>query len=201
MHDSRVQSRGLRAGAGVRGAAAGRGPGGGGVRGPRAGSGTRGPAAALWLVLTYGVPAGLLLARSHDSVVGDVNGTWLLWGVATQSLSVVASTLVSAWPSQSGLLAPVAVGLWSIGLVLYLLLVSLILLHWLTVPYWILMGAAAITVLAGARILGLPAALAVVRTTSGFVEGFSFVLWAFGTWWIRCSSCSASGATSDATGR
>jgi hypothetical protein len=139
-----------------------------------------------------------------------VNGTWLLWGVATQSLSVVASTLVSAWPSQSGLLAPVAVGLWSIGLVLYLLLVSLILLHWLTVPttpqtlgspYWILMGAAAITVLAGARILGLPAALAVVRTTSGFVEGFSFVLWAFGTWWIRCSSCSASGATSDATGR
>ena len=43
-------------------------------------------------------------------------------------------------------------GLWSIGLVLYLLLVSVILLQWLTVPmtpvalgspYWILMGATA----------------------------------------------------------
>ena len=152
-----------------------------------------GVAAAVWLVLTYGVPASLLLARSRDSVLGDVNGTWLLWVVATQSLSLVASTLVPAWPSQSALLAPVAVGLWSIGLVLYLLLVSLILPRWLTVPvtprtlgppYWILMGATAIIVLAGARILGLPAALDVVRATAGFVEGFSFALWAFGTWWI-----------------
>jgi tellurite resistance protein TehA-like permease len=150
-------------------------------------------AAAVWFALTYAVPASLLLARTHDSVVGDVNGTWLLWVVATQSLSVVASTLVPVWPSQAGLLAPVAVGLWSIGLVLYLLLVSLILLRWLTVPitpqtlgppYWILMGATAIIVLAGARILSLPAALAVARATAGFVEGFSFALWAFGTWWI-----------------
>jgi tellurite resistance protein TehA-like permease len=118
---------------------------------------------------------------------------------ALQSLSpgyfpfVMASTLVPVWPSQSGLLAPVAVGLWSVGLVLYLLLVTLILLRWLTVPvtpqtlgppYWILMGATAIIVLAGARILQLPAALAVVKASAGFVEGFSFTLWAFGTWWI-----------------
>jgi tellurite resistance protein TehA-like permease len=150
-------------------------------------------AAAVWLALTYGVPASLLLTRDRDSVLGGVNGAWLLWVVGTQSLSVTASTLVPAWPSQSGLLAPAAAGLWSVGLVLYLLLVSLILLRWLTVPmtpetlgppYWILMGATAITVLAGARIVNLPAALPVIRATAGFVEGFSFALWAFGTWWI-----------------
>jgi tellurite resistance protein TehA-like permease len=152
-----------------------------------------GLAAVVWLVLTYGVPASLLLTRAGDSVLGGVNGTWLLWVVGTQSLSLAASTLIRTWPSQSGLLAPVAVGLWSVGLVLYLLLVSLILLRWLTVamtpetlgpPYWILMGATAITVLAGARILNLPGALPAVRATTGFVEGFSFALWAFGTWWI-----------------
>lgn len=82
-----------------------------------------GLAAVVCLVLTYAVPASLLLARPHDSAVGDVNGTWLLWVVATESVSVAASTLVPAWPSQSALLAPVAVGLWSIGLVLYLLVV------------------------------------------------------------------------------
>jgi tellurite resistance protein TehA-like permease len=114
-----------------------------------------GAAAAVWFVLTYGIPARLLLGRSRDSVLGGVNGTWLLWVVATQSLSTAASTLVPVWPSQSGLLAPVAVGLWSVGLVL-----------------------------AGARILELPAALAVVKASAGFVEGFSFTLWAFGTWWI-----------------
>ena len=152
-----------------------------------------GLAAVIWLVLTYGVPASLLLARERDSVLGGVNGSWLLWVVSTQSLSVTASALVPVWPSQAALLAPAAVGLWGIGLVLYLLLVSLILLRWLTVamtpetlgpPYWILMGATAITVLAGARILGLPATLPVSRATAGFVEGFSFALWAFGTWWI-----------------
>ncbi|HEY7431504.1 MAG TPA: tellurite resistance/C4-dicarboxylate transporter family protein [Streptosporangiaceae bacterium] len=150
-------------------------------------------AAALWLVLTYGVPASLLLTRAHDSVLGGINGSWLLWIVATQSLSLVAAVLVPAWPSQAALLAPVAVGLWCTGLLLYLMVVTLILLRWLTVPmtpatlgppYWILMGATAISVLAGARDLALPADLPVVRVTAGFVEGFSFALWAFGTWWI-----------------
>ena len=150
-------------------------------------------AAALWLVMSYGVPASLLVARSHDSVLGDVNGTWLLWVVATESLSLAASTLINVWPSQSGLLVPVAVGLWNVGLMLYLLRVSLILSRLLTVPitaqtltppYWILMGATAIIVLAGAHILDLPPALAAVKAKGGFVEGFSFTLWAFGTWWI-----------------
>jgi tellurite resistance protein TehA-like permease len=152
-----------------------------------------GVAAALWLVLAYGVPASLLLTRTHDSVLGGVNGTWLLWAVSTQSLGLAAAAMVPTWPSQSGLLAPFATGLWSVGLVLYLLLVSLILLRWLTVamtpqtlspPYWILMGATAITVLTGAKILGLPRTLPAVRATAGFVEGFSYALWAFGTWWI-----------------
>jgi hypothetical protein len=63
--------------------------------------------------------------------------------------------------------------------VLYLLLVSLILLRWLTVPmtpetlgppYWILMGATAISVLAGAKILGLPGTLPAVRATAGPID-------------------------------
>ncbi|WP_300610255.1 tellurite resistance/C4-dicarboxylate transporter family protein [Trebonia sp.] len=149
--------------------------------------------AAVWLMLTYGVPASLLLARTRDSVLGGVNGTWLLWIVATQSLGLTAAILVPAWPSQSALLAPVAVGLWSVGLMLYLVVVTLIMLRWLTVPmtpatagppYWILMGATAISVLGGARDLGLPARIPVVRTTAAFAEGFTFTLWAFGTWWV-----------------
>jgi tellurite resistance protein TehA-like permease len=46
------------------------------------------------------------------------------------------------------------------------------------------MGATAISVLAAAKDLGLPAHLAVVRATSGFIDGWAFTLWAFGTWWI-----------------
>ena len=150
-------------------------------------------AATVWFVLTYGVPASLLVAGQHESVLGGVDGTWLLWVVATQSLSTDASTLVPVWPSQSGLLATAAVAFWSVGLVLYLLLVSLILLRWLTVamtpatlspPYWILMGATGITVLAGADILNLPGTFAAVSAIAGFVKGVCFVFWSFGTWWI-----------------
>jgi tellurite resistance protein TehA-like permease len=149
--------------------------------------------AAVWLILNYGVPASLLLARTRDSVLGGVNGTWLLWIVATQSLALTAATLVAAWPSQSTLLATFAIGLWCVGLVLYLMVVTLIMLRWLTVPmtpatagspYWILMGATAISVLAAARDLGLPADISVLRDTAGFIEGFAFTLWAFGTWWV-----------------
>jgi len=150
-------------------------------------------AAALWLGLTYALPAGLLLTREKGSVLGGVNGTWLLWVVGTQSLAITAAALVKAWPAQAGLLAPAAAALWGIGLVLYLLLVSIILLRWLTVPmtpaalgppYWILMGATAITVRAGAGLLALPADLPIRVAAGPFVSGFSFVLWSFGTWWI-----------------
>jgi tellurite resistance protein TehA-like permease len=150
-------------------------------------------AAFAWIVLTYGVPTSLFFTRQRDSVLAGVNGSWLIWVVATQSLSIAASTLVPVWPSQDGLLAPVAVGMWSVGLVLYLLLIALIMVRWLTVamtpdalgpPYWILMGATAITVLAGAHILSLPITLPISQATAGFVKGFTFALWAFGTWWI-----------------
>jgi tellurite resistance protein TehA-like permease len=90
-------------------------------------------------------------------------------------------------------LATAAVALWSVGLVLYLLLVSLIWLRWLTVAmtpatlspdYWILMGATGITVLAGSDILNLPATFPAVGAIAGFVKAVCFVFWSFGTWWI-----------------
>jgi len=150
-------------------------------------------AAIVWFTLTYGVPASLLLARQRPSLLGGIDGTWLLWVVATQSLSIDAATLLPAWPSQSRLLTTAAVALWSIGLVLYLLLIGLICQRWLTVamtaaalspPYWILMGATAITVLAGSDILTLPATLPAVSAIAGFVEGTCIVFWSFGTWLI-----------------
>jgi tellurite resistance protein TehA-like permease len=46
------------------------------------------------------------------------------------------------------------------------------------------MGATAISVRAGTELLRLPRHVPVVAATSGVVEGLSFVLWAFGAWWI-----------------
>jgi tellurite resistance protein TehA-like permease len=50
-------------------------------------------------------------------------------------------------------------------------------------PYWVSMGAMAITVLSGARIVEMADA-PMVNATRGLVAGVSVVFWAFGSWLI-----------------
>lgn len=147
--------------------------------------------APLWLVFTYGIPANLMLRPRNGPVAADIDGSWFLWVVGTQSLATVAAAIGGGVGSQA--LAEASVALWGIGVMLYIMLATLVTLRLLTVPsapsnftpsYWIYMGATAITVLAGSRILQLPSDLPVLEVTSGFVSGFTYVLWAFGVWWI-----------------
>ncbi len=144
-----------------------------------------------WLVLTYGLPSMLFLRWRNTSVSESVDGSWLLWVVGTQSVSVVSS-MAAATRNSAGL-AAVAVALWGIGVVPHTILTVLIIWRLLTVrsipetftaTYWILLGATAISVLAGDRILQLPATLPIVRANAAVVSGTSSLLWAFGTWWI-----------------
>jgi tellurite resistance protein TehA-like permease len=140
------------------------------------------------LLLSYGIPLALITRRGAGSALAGANGTWFLCVVGTQSIVVVLAALA---PLPIGL-AALAVALWAAGVVLYLIVVTLVLarlLHFpvraadLTPAYWVAMGATAISVLAGARLLGLPASplLAAVHPV---LAGLSVILWAFGTWLI-----------------
>lgn len=144
-----------------------------------------------WVALTYLLPAVLLLREHRAPVLGEANGSWFLWVVATQSMAIAFTSLARV--HGSGPLAGVAVAFWGVGVMLYLLIATLVTLRLLTRPnrpeslsptYWIFMGATAITVLAGSSILALPQAFAPVASTHGFVAGASYVLWAVGLWWI-----------------
>ena len=145
----------------------------------------------LWVLLSYGVPGTLILRPREHPVASEVNGSWFLWVVGTQSLATAAAAIGA--DLQLAALADTAVALWGIGVLLYLMLATLVTLRLLTTPtdphtfrpsYWIYMGATAITVLAGSRILVLSDELPIVAATSAFVSGFTYVLWAFGAWWI-----------------
>jgi tellurite resistance protein TehA-like permease len=145
----------------------------------------------LWILLTYGVPATLILGERESPVAARVDGSWFLWVVATQSLATAAASI--GLELHTPAFAAIAVALWGIGIVLYLMLATLVTLRLLTVPndprslgpsYWIYMGATAITVLAGSRILALPADLPILAATGQVVSGLTFVLWAFGVWWV-----------------
>jgi tellurite resistance protein TehA-like permease len=150
-------------------------------------------AALGWLVLGYAVPAVVMLGSAKPGLADAVDGTWLLWVVATQSISTAAAQVADHPGVPTALAATGAVATWAIGVVLYLSLLTLLLLRLLvapvapaklTAPYWIIMGATAITVLAGSRLLGLDPALSVMGASAPVVEGLSLILWAFGTWTI-----------------
>jgi tellurite resistance protein TehA-like permease len=153
-------------------------------------------AAAVWLALTYWLPWSIVTSARHP-VLADMNGSWLVWVVATQSLAIIAAAVApqshSAWLRDY--LPAVAICLWGLGVMLYLILIVVVFLRLLLVEfspaemvpaYWIAMGATAISVRAAAGILTLhiPAAAALISEMRPFLLGVSVVLWAFGTWWI-----------------
>jgi tellurite resistance protein TehA-like permease len=150
-------------------------------------------AGLVWLVLGYVVPWSAVLGREERPVLEAANGTWFIWVVASQSVATAASTLE---PVVAGAARPVlavlAVLSWSVGVFLYAacgVFVSLRLMLYrvgpqdFDAPYWVSMGAVAITVVAGARIVEMDSA-PMVDATRGLIAGLSVVFWSFATWLI-----------------
>lgn len=141
-----------------------------------------------WLILGYGAPL-LRICSRHALWLRQVNGTWFIWVVGTQSVAVAAAALA---PHTGGrALGILASTFWAVGLMQYLLVASLALARLLLEPlepkelipsYWVFMGAAAISVLAGAGLLRLSPGDALLP--GAFVLGVSAVTWSFCTWLI-----------------
>lgn len=147
----------------------------------------------LWLILTYLIPGILILEDRQESILKYVDGSWYLWVVATASVSVTAAVLTAKYHDLAQFLSVIAVSFWSIGAVLYLMLLGLATIKLLDAPvttqglaptYWITMGATAILTLAGSRILIMPLSVSILAPTKEVVSGITFMFWSYGTWWI-----------------
>ena len=145
-----------------------------------------------WLVLGYVVPWTAVLGRAERPIVATANGTWFIWVVASQSVAIAAAVIEPVFETGRRELALLAVMSWSVGVFLYAatgVFVSLRLMLYqfgpeeLTPPYWVSMGALAITVLAGARIVEM-ADTPIVHATRELIAGLAVVFWAFATWLI-----------------
>ncbi|MGH7775783.1 MAG: tellurite resistance/C4-dicarboxylate transporter family protein [Candidatus Dormibacterales bacterium] len=149
--------------------------------------------AGTWVLLAYGVLARLVFAGAKPRAAASINGTWLIWVVATQSVSVSVSVVGGAMGVPPEAAALTATSFWAFGAVLYVILMAIILARLILLelnpiqaspPYWISMGATAITVVAGAHLLELPHQLPTILATRPVIQGVTFLLWAFGSWWI-----------------
>jgi tellurite resistance protein TehA-like permease len=122
-----------------------------------------------------------------------ISGSWLLAVVATQSISVLGTLLSNYFADHARVILFFTLCMYLIGCMLYIMLITLIFYRFtflditrevLTPPYWINMGAVAITTLAGARLILTGDALPFLRDIEPFVKGFTLFFWSAGTWWI-----------------
>src|SRR6185503_17241568 len=150
-------------------------------------------ALGLWLVIMYAFFTAITVRETKPSLEVGLNGSWLLAVVATQSISVLGTLLGIEWESYRHPLLFFTLAMFLIGCMLYLLLITLIFYRFtfvnvttaqLTPPYWINMGAVAITTLAGARLIIAAPEWRLLTEILPFLKGFTLFFWASGTWWI-----------------
>lgn len=148
---------------------------------------------ALWLVVTHTVFTAITIKRQKPPLEEGLNGGWLLAVVATQSVAVLGNLLApSVSAGREELLFFVAT-VWLGGGMLYLWIISLIFYRYtffpldpahLTPPYWINMGAMAISTLAGTGLVANAPHSALLRELLPFLKGFTLLFWATATMWI-----------------
>ncbi len=146
----------------------------------------------LWLVLIYAVFTALTVKETKPPLDEGINGGWLVAVVATQSVSTLASLLKVA-PANGEALLFLSLAFWLAGGMLYIWLISLIFYRYtffrfspsdLMPPYWINMGAMAISTLAGTLLLARADASPLLTALRPFILGLTVLFWATATWWI-----------------
>jgi len=147
----------------------------------------------LWVVIMYTFFTAVTVRENKPSIEAGLNGGWLLAVVATQSISVLGTLLVSRVVDYRETILFFTLCMFLLGCMLYLPLITLIFYRFtfvnvtmasLTPPYWINMGAVAITTLAGARLIIAAPGWPLLNEVVPFLKGFTLFFWTAATWWI-----------------
>jgi len=148
----------------------------------------------LWAGLTYTILTAFTIKENKPTLDAGISGAWLLAVVATQSVAMLSALLAAHTPQPSRLeMNFFALSMWLWGGMLYIWMMSLIFYRYaffrfspgdLSPPYWINMGAMAISTLAGAQLIINASDAPYLTSLLPFLKGFTVLYWATGTWWI-----------------
>ncbi|MGE5110766.1 MAG: tellurite resistance/C4-dicarboxylate transporter family protein [Acidobacteriaceae bacterium] len=158
------------------------------------------PATALWFLtlplwagFMYAIFTGLTVKEDKPSLADGIHGGWLIAVVATQAVSSLGTLLAPRFPAHVEELLFLSLSLWLCGGMLYIWVISLIFYRYtffrflpsdLMPPYWINMGAMAISTLAGAALIKTAGHAPFLAEMVPFLKGFSVFFWATATWWL-----------------
>ena len=145
----------------------------------------------LYVVLVYSALISDVLRHDKPGLGAGINGSWFLLTVSTESVAVFGALLLAHRPSD--FLAFTCIAAFSLGLVLYLIVMTMVFLRWTFQPLepteadppaWIAAGAVAITVLAGSNLLATRTLSPRVERLAPLIEGLVTLAWATATFWF-----------------
>lgn len=132
-----------------------------------------------------------MLRTNKPDLRHGINGTWFMLTVSAESIVVLAGLLLTRTADDA--LAFTAVCLFVLGLVLYLIVMTMVFLRWtfrpvlpaeIDPPIWIATGAVAITALAGANLQAAAEQNERLTRMIPFIEGITMMAWATATFWL-----------------
>jgi tellurite resistance protein TehA-like permease len=147
----------------------------------------------LWAAITYTVFTVLTVKADKPPLAEGINGGWLVAVVAAQSVSVLGAQVAPGFGDATPKVLLFCLAMWLGGGMLYIWIISLIFYRYtfftmspsdLAPPYWINMGAVAISTLAGATLIASSNQSPVLQELLPFLKGFTLLFWSTATWWI-----------------
>jgi len=147
----------------------------------------------LWASTIYPIFTILIVKSEKPTLAEGINGGWLVSVVAAQSVAVLGAQLARGASSHAPEILLFSLVMWLGGAMLYAWIIALIFYRYtffqmspsdLAPPYWINMGAAAISTLAGTALVAASASSPVIEQILPFVRGMTLLWWATASWWL-----------------
>lgn len=138
----------------------------------------------LWLIIMYSFFISVTTRERKPTLAKGINGAWLLAAVSTQSVAIL--TALVPWSGPEDLRLFFALCMFMVGCMLYLAIITLIFYRLtflrlnaetLGPPYWINMGAVAITTLAGSTLIIRAQEGTLLLDFLPFLRGFTLFFW------------------------
>lgn len=147
----------------------------------------------LWIFFTYTIFVAFTVKKDKPHLEEGINGGWLLAVVGTQAIASLGALLLPTFGHYADAALFLCLCLWLCGGMLYIWIISLIFYRYtffhfsasdLMPPYWINMGAMAISTLAGSLLIRSATGGGFLLEFVPFLKGFTVFFWATATWWI-----------------
>jgi tellurite resistance protein TehA-like permease len=146
----------------------------------------------LWVGIIYAFIVRAAIRAQKPELQTTLDGSWLLIVVATEGVAILIMQTITA-PASSETVLFAALCLFLLGVAFYAVLMALIVARWIflplrpeqfTAPYWINMGAAAISTLAGSRLFVESSHSPSMLPFHETVLTATVLLWTIASWWI-----------------